>query len=94
MVTAIGGEIESVIAEMGACESDAVQALQLPRGEIATYRQEVAEIRAEFATSSNGPPPGPLPGSSPPATPPALPLPRSDDLGHGRTVDDVTNGRV
>lgn len=61
----IAKEIDAVIGEVQSAHSDGLDALKLPRAEIDATRQEIAEIRAEFAPKSNGGPAGPLPGSEP-----------------------------
>lgn len=64
MISDISAEIASVAQEVHETKSDALDALQLPRAEIGAYRQEIREIRQEFAPATNGGPPGPLPGTS------------------------------
>ena len=56
-------EIGSVHAEVEATHADGLEAMKLPRAELEQTKQEIREIRAEFAPQSNGDPnPGPLPG--------------------------------
>lgn len=55
-------EIESVQGEVAATHADGLDALKLPRAELEATKQEIREIRKEFAPSTNGDPhPGPLP---------------------------------
>lgn len=68
-------EIAAVQAEVKATHTDGLEAMKLPRAELEATRQEIREIRAEFAPSSNGGPVGPLPDtpnvSAPPSVQPA-----------------------
>jgi hypothetical protein len=61
MITDIKAEIASIANEVHATKSDALDALQLPRAELDATKQEIREIRQEFAPATNGGPPGPLP---------------------------------
>ena len=63
MLADIADEISSITQDVHATKSDALDALQLPRAELDATKQEIREIRAEFAPASNGGPPGPLPGT-------------------------------
>lgn len=63
MITDIQAEIASITDEVHATKSDALDALQLPRAELDATKQEIREIRQDFAQASNGGPPGPLPGT-------------------------------
>lgn len=54
-------EIKSVHEEVEATRADGLDAMKLPRAELESTKQEVREIRAEFAPQSNGGPLGPLP---------------------------------
>ncbi len=69
MVTGISAEIDAVIKEVGQMHADGLEAAQLPRAEMQKYRDEIQEIRSEFAGLTNGAPPGPLPGSEPDVKP-------------------------
>lgn len=74
MVADILKEIEGVHAEVKATHADGLDAMKLPRAELDATKQEIREIRAEFAPSSNGGPSGPLPdqlGGSAPQSPPS-----------------------
>lgn len=53
--------INSVHAEIQATHADGLEAMKLPRAELDATKQEIREIRAEFAPQSNGAPAGPLP---------------------------------
>lgn len=75
-------EIDSVQSDIAATHVDGLDAMKLPRAELDATKQEIREIRAEFAPSSNGGPSGPLPdvpnvsppppvNSAPSETPPA-----------------------
>ena len=74
MISDMLKEIDSVQSEVEATHADGMDALKLQRAELDATRQEIREIRAEFAPSSNGGPSGPLPGqlngSSPPSPAP------------------------
>lgn len=61
MITDIKAEIAAITDDVHATKSDALDALQLPRAELDATKQEIREIRAEFAPATNGGPPGPLP---------------------------------
>lgn len=63
MITDIKAEISAITDDVHATKSDALDALQLPRAELDATKQEICEIRAEFAPATNGGPPGPLPGA-------------------------------
>jgi hypothetical protein len=63
MVSGLTAEIEAIGTLYDQVHAEGLDAANLAKGEIGAYRQEIAEIRAEFAPSSNGPPPGPLPGA-------------------------------
>lgn len=89
MLDGISREIDAVKNEVLDVHSDGLDAMRLPRAELDATKQEISEIREEFAPMSNGAPPGPLPGtgatspklsatsgaSAPPSTikPPAVP---------------------
>ena len=72
MLAGLKAEMDEVAGLYDATHKDGLDAVQLVRGEIAAHRQEIQEIRDEFADKSNGGPPGPLPGSAPSSTPAAL----------------------
>lgn len=63
MVEGISREIDAVKNEVLSTHVDGLEAMQLPRAELESTKQEIWEIRQEFATLSNGGPPGPLPGT-------------------------------
>jgi hypothetical protein len=63
MVADMLKEIDSVQSEVEATRADGIEAMKLPRAELEATKQEIREIRAEFAPSSNGGPAGPLPGT-------------------------------
>lgn len=63
MVAGISKEIDAVKEEVLETHVDGLDAMKLPRAELDATRQEIREIREEFAVSSNGGPPGPLPGT-------------------------------
>lgn len=56
-------EIASVHRAIEDTHADGMDALALPRAELEATKQEIREIRVEFAPQSNGGPAGPLPGS-------------------------------
>lgn len=63
MIDGMLKEIASVQDEITATHADGLDAMRLPRAELEATKQEISEIRAEFAPKSNGDPnPGPLPG--------------------------------
>jgi len=62
MVAEMAAEIGNVTQEVSAVHADGLEALKLPRAELEAHKQEIREIREEFATLSNGGPAGPLPG--------------------------------
>lgn len=62
MISGLLAEIKQVESEIGATHADGMDALKLPRAELAATKQEIAEIRAEFAEVGNeGDKLGPLP---------------------------------
>jgi len=63
LVADMGKEIDGVMAQVHAARADGIEALKLPKAELDSYKQEIQEIRDEFAPHTNGAPPGPLPGS-------------------------------
>lgn len=63
MVAGISKEIDAVKEEVRETHVDGLDAMKLPRAELDATRQEIREIRAEFAPASNGGPPGPLSGT-------------------------------
>lgn len=77
MVDSLLKEIEAVQAEIAATHTDGLDAMQLPRAELEATKQEIREIRAEFAPQTNGGPAGPLPDA-----PKGSPQP-SADSPHG-----------
>lgn len=76
LVSDLTTEIDGVITDIGTVRADGLEATKLPRAELDSIRQEVREIHAEFAPSTNGPPPGPLP-DTPPVSPPPSPAPQA-----------------
>lgn len=64
MVSDMLKEINSVQDDLTATHADGLEAMKLPRAELEQTKQEIREIRAEFAPSSNGGPIGPLPDDS------------------------------
>lgn len=63
MIADLGAEIDGVMREVEATRADGLEAMKLPRAALAAHRQEIQEIRDEFAVLSNGGPPGPLSGT-------------------------------
>jgi hypothetical protein len=63
MVAGISKEIDAVKEEVLETHADGLDAMKLPRAELELARQEIREIRDEFAQDTNGGPPGPLPGT-------------------------------
>ena len=50
-------------AELAVPRADGLEAMKLPRAELDATKEEIREIRAEFAPATNGAPAGPLPDS-------------------------------
>lgn len=72
MISDMLKEIDAVQDEIKATHADGREAMKLPRAELEATKQEIREIRAEFAPSSNGDPhPGPLPGQPEPSPSPS-----------------------
>ena len=71
MVAGLQQEIDGVIKEVAATHADGLEAMKLPRAELEATRQEIREIRAEFAPASNGGPAGPLPDAPAPSPEPS-----------------------
>jgi hypothetical protein len=86
MLTDMGAEIDAVAQEVAATRADGLDAMKLPRAELESTKAEIREIRAEFATATNGGPPGPLPGS-PAASPPqsVVSKPSPQDSADGKS---------
>lgn len=63
MITEMVKEIDAVQGEIKSAHADGIEAMKLPRAELQATKQEILEIRAEFAQTSNGGPHGPLPGT-------------------------------
>lgn len=61
MIAGMLKEIDAVTSDVAATKADGLEAMKLPRAELESTRQEIREIRAEFAPTSNGGPAGPLP---------------------------------
>jgi hypothetical protein len=71
MVADISAEIDSVTVEVHATRADGLEAAKLPRAELELTKKEIRDIRAEFAPTTNGPPPGPLQDAPPPSPAPS-----------------------
>lgn len=77
MVSGMSAEIEKVTQDVAAVHQDGLAALQLPKAELDSYKQEIQEIRDDFAAVSNGGPSGPLPDSPAPSVKPSVVSPPS-----------------
>jgi hypothetical protein len=82
MVSDMLKEIGVVVDEVKATHVDGLEAMKLPRAELAATKQEIREIRAEFAPTSNGGPPGPLPDTQTPSP--------EQSKGSANSAPDVT----
>lgn len=74
MVSDMLKEIASVHGDVEATRADGLDAMKLPRAELEATKQEIREIRAEFAPASNGGPAGPLPDQPKVSPPRSAPL--------------------
>lgn len=87
MIADMGAEIDGVMKEVEATRADGLEAMKLPRAALAAHRQEIQEIRDEFAQSTNGGPPGPLPGTSESSQEPSGALGNAHGPNEGLTLE-------
>jgi excinuclease UvrABC ATPase subunit len=52
----VEAEIDALTKDMKAVHADAMEALKMPRAEVAAYLKEVQEVRSAFAPKTNADP--------------------------------------